>query len=283
MPQLLVVGQNDAFCLDVEAVAESCGAFATGLRIKSTTSIEIAETWLELGGFSGVVFDPKLEFNSQSKLAAVLWRKDILAPFILYGPSSEGKRDAEARLLGSEPFTGKEAKTRLGNTLNLLAQISLKPGGDTLLKVAVVEDLDSPRDIICTYLEGVDNLQTFGFESVDAVLEAIENEPGKFDMILTDLRMPKRSGTELIATVRANPKIMKMPIIVLTAYGTADVMMDCLKEGATGFMVKPPRKKDLKHEIARVRRILRFKLDPRLVFPNEIEKMREILATKGFF
>jgi CheY-like chemotaxis protein len=112
---------------------------------------------------------------------------------------------------------------------------------------------------------------------------ALDQDPKKFDLILTDIRMPKRSGSDLIIAVRSNPLLMKIPIIVLTAYGTADVMIECLKEGATGFMVKPPKKKDLKHEIARVRRILRFKLDPRLVFPSEVEKMREILATKGFF
>lgn len=206
-----------------------------------------------------------------------------MPPFILYGPGSEGKRDVEARLLGAEPFTGKEAKNRLSKTLSLLAEISQKPGSDNLLKVAVVEDLDSPRDIICTYLEGVDNLQTFGFDSVDSVMEALNQNPDKFDLILTDIRMPKRSGSDLIAAMRSNTLLMKIPIIVLTAYGTADVMIECLKAGATGFMVKPPRKKDLKHEIARVRRILRFKLNPRLVFPDEVEKMREILATKGFF
>jgi hypothetical protein len=138
MPQLLVVGNNDSFCLDVQRIAEACGALAAGLRIKSTTATDIAETWLGLGGFVGVVFDPKLDFELQSNLATLLWRKDILAPFILFGPGSEGKRDAETRLLGAEPFTGKDAELRLGNTLTLLAEISQKPGTDNLLKVAVL-------------------------------------------------------------------------------------------------------------------------------------------------
>ena len=283
MPQLLVVGSNDEFCLDLAKIANDCGAQALGLRLKSTTDTNVARSWLELGGFSGVVFDPKLEFELQSSLAGLLWHKDILAPFILYGPGSEGARNAEARLIGSEPITGKDAKARLSDTLNLLAQVSQKPGSGDLLKVAVVEDLDSPRDIICTYLEGIDNLQTFGFPGVDEAMQALELEPDKFNLILTDIRMPKRTGADLITAVRSNSLLMKIPIIVLTAYGTAEVMMDCLKAGATGFMAKPPKKKDLKQEIARVRRILRFKLDPRLVFPNEIEKMREILANKGFF
>lgn len=53
MPQLLVVGHNDAFCLEVQDIAEACGALVAGLRIKSTTATDIAETWLELGGFCG--------------------------------------------------------------------------------------------------------------------------------------------------------------------------------------------------------------------------------------
>lgn len=283
MPQLLVVGLNDDFCLDLQRISQQCGAYSAGLRIKSTTAINIAEDWLELGGFAGVVFDPKLGFESQVKLAELLWSKDLLAPFVLYGPGSEGARDAEARLFGAEPITGSGAESRLAETLNVLSQINQIPGRDDLLTVAVVEDLDSPRDIICTYLEGIDNLQTIGFPSVDSVMEALEKEPEKYNLILTDIRMPKRSGAELINEIRSSSRLAKIPIIVLTAYGTAEVMIDCLKAGATGFMAKPPKKKDLKQQIARVRRILRFKLDPRLVFPNEIEKMREILASKGFF
>lgn len=283
MPQLLVVGSSDKFCHSVARISIKSGAQATGLRLKSTTDTDIAQGWLTMGGFCGVIFDPKLEFSLQGKLADLLWSKDILAPLILYGPGSEGHRDAEARLMGSEPITGLNAEARLSQTLLMLAEINKKPGSHDLLKVAVVEDLDSPRDIICTYLEGIDNVQTFGFPSVDAAMDAFEKEPRKFDLIITDIKMPKRSGAELIAAVRSNPALMKIPIIVLTAYGTAEVMVDCLKAGATGFMAKPPKKKDLKAEIARARRILRFKLDPRLVFPNEIEKIREILASKGFF
>lgn len=282
MPQLLIVGQTDQFCLEIQNVSQACGATSAGLRSKFTTAPSLAEEWLELGGFGGVVFDPKFDLSIQQRLAGLLWRKDILAPFILYAPGTEGSRDVESRLFGAEPITGKDARRRLEDALNLLAQIIEKPGSEELLKVAVVEDLDSPRDIICTYLEGVDNVQTFGFPGVDAVMAALIAEPQKYDMVLTDIRMPKRSGAELIKQIRATPALARMPIVVLTAYGTADVMMECLKEGASGFMVKPPRKKDLKMELARVRRIIRFKLDPRLVYPNEVEKMREILTIRGF-
>lgn len=283
MPQILVVGHTEQFCIDVQQIADSIRAADIGIRIKTTTSIEHASSWLELGGFSAVIFDPQFEFEDQSKLAGLLWDKNLLAPFILYAPEKSLRHEVQSRLMGSEPYFGTEARKKLEHSLNSLATIKLIPGAPALLKVAVVEDLDSPRDIICTYLEGVDNLKTFGFEDVDSCLASLNINPEEFDLIITDIRMPRRSGADLIEAVRKDPKLKHLPIIVLTAYGSADVMMDCLKAGATGFMVKPPKKKDLKLELSKVRRILAFGMDPRMVFPHEIDKMREMLAAKGLF
>ncbi len=283
MPQILIIGCSEEFCEDVQAVADSIKASELGIRTKTTTSIEHATSWLELGGFNAVIFDPQFEFEQQSKLASLLWDKSLLAPFILYAPEKPLKYEAQSRLMGSEPYFGSEARKKLEQTLISLSKLQPYPGAPVLLKVAVVEDLDSPRDIICTYLEGVDNLQTVGFADVDSFISSIQKNPKAFDLVITDIRMPHKSGAELIDIVRKDPKLKHLPIIVLTAYGTADVMMECLKAGATGFMVKPPKKKDLKNELSKVRRILAYGMDPRMVFPHEVDRMREMLAAKGLF
>ena len=285
MPQILVVGSDDQFCLGLQTVVDSISGQELGLRIKTTTSADLAAKWLELGGFAAVVFDPRLDFEIQSRLASALWDKNLIAPFILYDPDRSLRHEAQSRLIGSEPFFGIGARQRLEQTLKTLASLGDKLGTAGVLKVAVVEDLDSPRDIICTYLEGVDDLQTVGFADVDSCLASLEADSSRFDFIITDIRMPRRSGADLIEAVRAstNPKIKNIPVIVLTAYGTADTMIECLKAGATGFMVKPPKKKDLKSEIYRVRRILAYSMDPRMVFTHEFDKMKEMLASKGLF
>lgn len=57
------------------------------------------------------------------------------------------------------------------------------------------------------------------------------------DLIVTDLRMPGMSGTELLAEVRRfNSEI---PVIIITAYSSVDSAIEALRLGATDFVKKP--------------------------------------------
>lgn len=59
----------------------------------------------------------------------------------------------------------------------------------------------------------------------------------KYDLIITDIKMPNISGLDVIKYVRESNK--EVPIIVITAHGTLDVAIDSLKLGAHGFILKP--------------------------------------------
>jgi FixJ family two-component response regulator len=71
-----------------------------------------------------------------------------------------------------------------------------------------------------------------------------------------------------------------LPVIVLTAHGTVDALVDCLKAGASGFLVKPPAAKDLQHELGRAKRIAEHQLSPRLATDNEADSIRQILEDR---
>lgn len=58
-----------------------------------------------------------------------------------------------------------------------------------------------------------------------------------FDLVITDLNMPFISGLTAVGGIhRLFPKL---PIIVLTAFGSSDVKRACLHEGASAFLEKP--------------------------------------------
>ncbi|MCB1195740.1 sigma-54-dependent Fis family transcriptional regulator [bacterium] len=57
------------------------------------------------------------------------------------------------------------------------------------------------------------------------------------DLLITDLRMPVLSGMDLITHIQTVSK--SIPIIVLTAYGTVETAVECLKKGASDFLTKP--------------------------------------------
>lgn len=66
-------------------------------------------------------------------------------------------------------------------------------------------------------------------------LELFRN--GFFNAVITDLKMPKMSGIEVLDVIRkTSPEI---PVIVLTAYGTVESAVEAMKRGAYDYISKP--------------------------------------------
>ncbi|PCI43597.1 MAG: hypothetical protein COB41_06610, partial [Proteobacteria bacterium] len=63
-----------------------------------------------------------------------------------------------------------------------------------------------------------------------------------YDLLLTDIRMPKLDGLEMTRRIRAMEKELDqshLPIIGLSAHVLEEVVQDCLSAGMDHFMVKP--------------------------------------------
>ncbi|MFD1094800.1 hybrid sensor histidine kinase/response regulator [Salegentibacter chungangensis] len=76
-----------------------------------------------------------------------------------------------------------------------------------------------------------------------------------YDLVLTDIQMPKVDGFQLIKFIRANEKIANLPVIALS--GRTDVNAEAyLKAGFTGSLLKPYKPADLHSKIAEI-----FKLE----------------------
>jgi CheY-like chemotaxis protein len=76
----------------------------------------------------------------------------------------------------------------------------------------VVDDSMLIRYTVCRFLEE----RGFAVESATNGLEALQIlERVRPDLIVTDMQMPKMSGTELITAVKKNPETAKIPIIIV--------------------------------------------------------------------
>lgn len=280
MPDILILSQDDRSPFELERLAQS-----QGFRTKTTLEPQTALEWLKLRSFQGVLVDHRIAIELQQKIAGLLWDKDPLALYIVYDLEPGLMRShCEARLFGAEIAIGQNASERIALHLERILQESRERHtlSSDNFRVMVVEDLDSPRDIISMYIEGLGFPLVNGFASATAALQELEGNPQGYGCVLTDIRMPQVSGKELIERVRANPKLSHLPVVVLTAYGTVDCLIDCLLAGATGFLIKPPKKKDLAWELKRAWRIATHHLDPRLSTPEEAEEMRNLLMDRGF-
>ena len=101
-------------------------------------------------------------------------------------------------------------------------------------RVLVVEDEAYVRDSL------LEILRARGFDvsasaSVDEALERLARAP--VDAVLSDLKMPKKDGLELVRRMQAlSPDV---PILILTGHGTVASAVECLKAGATDYILKP--------------------------------------------
>jgi two-component system NtrC family response regulator len=94
------------------------------------------------------------------------------------------------------------------------------------------------------------NLARAGFQvtSVHDGQEALETFLRQgFDVVVTDLNMPRLGGLDLIVQIKRHAP--DLPVIVLTAYGTVDVAVEAMRRGARDFIPKPFEREELAKSI----------------------------------
>ncbi len=101
-------------------------------------------------------------------------------------------------------------------------------------KILIAEDEDLLRNILVRLLtdEGYD---TFSSANGQDALEIFENE--RIDLVLTDIRMPKVDGLELLGRVKdLDDDVM---VIVTAAFGSVDSAVEAMRKGAYDYITKP--------------------------------------------
>jgi DNA-binding NtrC family response regulator len=75
-------------------------------------------------------------------------------------------------------------------------------------------------------------------ESVEGASQALVRlQTTDIDLVITDLNMPEMDGMELMKRIKE--KTPKMPVIVITGYGTFHTEKQVLSNGADGYIPKP--------------------------------------------
>jgi len=81
-----------------------------------------------------------------------------------------------------------------------------------------------------------EGMRVTGLSDPTAVATTLGASESRFDVVITDLRMPTFSGRGVLALASALPKL---PVIIITAYGGPDVEAQALRLGAFAFLEKP--------------------------------------------
>ncbi|MGC4106492.1 MAG: sigma-54 dependent transcriptional regulator [Thermomicrobiales bacterium] len=106
--------------------------------------------------------------------------------------------------------------------------------------VLIADDDESIRAVLRELLddEGYDVAEAASGQEVIAALSAPKDQ--RPDLVMMDVRMPDKTGMEVLAHLRDAAKgATDLPIVVMTAYGTSNIAIDAMRLGAYDYLTKP--------------------------------------------
>jgi two-component system chemotaxis response regulator CheY len=103
----------------------------------------------------------------------------------------------------------------------------------------VVDDFAPMREIIRKVLTEI-GYDTFNIQEANDGATALPLlQAGPFDMLITDWNMPKVPGIELVRAVRAEPKLARLPVLMVTAEVKREQIIAATQAGVNGYIIKP--------------------------------------------
>jgi CheY-like chemotaxis protein len=104
----------------------------------------------------------------------------------------------------------------------------------------VVDDSATFRQLLCMSLQRVDGITGSDITEASDGEEALEKvKSSSFDLVLTDIRMPKMDGLEFVRQVRSELKRPDLPIIIISTKGADEDIELGMSLGASGYLSKP--------------------------------------------
>jgi two-component system response regulator AtoC len=104
----------------------------------------------------------------------------------------------------------------------------------TTKRILVVDDEAKMRRILELSLKSMGHEVEQAGDGQEALAKI---ESGSFDLVLTDLRMPRLDGIGLLTALRDADN--DIPVIVMTAYGTIETAVAAMKVGAADYVIRP--------------------------------------------
>lgn len=118
------------------------------------------------------------------------------------------------------------------------------------LKFLVVDDFSTMRRIVKNLL------QELGYNEITEADDGNTAWPllkgGSFDILITDWNMPGMPGLELLKAVRADARLAKLPVLMLTAEAKREQIVEAAQAGVSGYVIKPFTAATLKEKLDKI-------------------------------
>ncbi len=108
---------------------------------------------------------------------------------------------------------------------------------DYHMKVLVVDDFATMRKIVRNILKQIGFEDISEAEDGSAALQVLKNE--EVGLVVTDWNMPNMTGLDLLREIRQSPRTAKLPVLMVTAEGLKENVLEAIKAGVNNYVVKP--------------------------------------------
>ncbi len=111
------------------------------------------------------------------------------------------------------------------------------PADPAKIKFLVVDDFSTMRRIVRNLLKelGFTNVE----EAEDGAVALQKLKSGGFDFVVTDWNMPNMDGLTLLQSIRSDPALKALPVLMITAEAKKENIIAAAQAGASGYIVKP--------------------------------------------
>ena len=148
------------------------------------------------------------------------------------------------------------------------------PPADDVAKILVVDDEEVIREILADFL----TMEGFSVRTAkDGGDALVELSRDRFDLVLSDLKMPNMGGIELLGAIRKHtPHVVT---IIMTGFGTVETAIEAMKQGAYDYVLKPFKVEEVVHTIRRALETQRLEAENfRLKEALSLYKVSEAIA-----
>lgn len=115
----------------------------------------------------------------------------------------------------------------------------------TYARILIAEDDDADLDLITrafkkSRLINEVHVVRDGAEAMDFLhRRGKHSEAPSVDIMLLDINMPKKNGQEVLAEIRQDPKLKRLPVVMLTSSSAEEDVLRAYETGANSYIRKP--------------------------------------------
>ncbi|MBI4001040.1 MAG: chemotaxis response regulator CheY [Nitrospira defluvii] len=121
---------------------------------------------------------------------------------------------------------------------------------DPNMKILVVDDMSTMRRIVKNILKqlGFNNLE----EAENGQDALTKLHADSYGFVVSDWNMPVMMGIDLLRAIRADEKLKKIPVLMVTAEAQKENLMEAVKAGVSNYVVKPFTAETMQEKINKI-------------------------------